>query len=81
MNLNMRDKDGDAIFESYQTRQQHQQLNEAAALAQAAKFLPQIMQFIKSKPELVAQLLAAVPAIKGLLGGGEEAPAPGADQA
>lgn len=69
----MRDKEGGKIFENYGNYKEEQQLNEFAAIAaQAGKFLPQILNFIKSNPELAAQLAAAIPGIASLVTGGDE---------
>ena len=46
--------------------------------AKVGKFLPQIWQFIKSKPEIVAQIAQAVPDVAAMLKAPEPAAAGGA---
>lgn len=59
-------KDSQLIYEAYKSNQQPL-LEYAAILARLTKFLPQIWDFIKSRPEIIQQIIEAIPALSDLL--------------
>ena len=82
----MKDNDAQNIFENYlaggiitdapvqqEAPKQEPTLNENPAAL--AKFLPQIVKFITSNPQILQQITQAIPDLASLLGGGGAAPA------
>ena len=88
----MKDNDAQNIFENYlaggiitdtpvqeEAPEQEPTLNENPAAL--AKFLPQIVKFITSNPQILQQITQAIPDLASLLGGGAAPAAPAAPAA
>ena len=69
----MKDNDQQLIFETYLEGNDKVVTENVAAIA---KFLPKIIQFIKSNPEMLKQLLQVIPELASMLKPAPSAPAP-----